>query len=159
MDITPQHEDYDMEDNASDNNDNNNSDNNNDDVDNRDIYDHGQFLYPDADDIEELEDIFHFVGTGIQGFGEEGSNRTGLPQSQTRLVLQGPVRSGPGPEPFWARTADQTGPRKLQKSRTAGQDRKKPVQTGRNRFCNKYINTLKWGIYRQNPGLACKKIL
>ena len=67
MDITPQHEDYDMEDNASDNNNNNNSDNNNDDVDNRDIYDHGQFLYPDADDIEDLEDVFHFVGTGIQG--------------------------------------------------------------------------------------------
>lgn len=67
------------------NNDNNNSDNNNDDVDNRDIYDHGQFLYPDADDIEELEDVFHFVDTGIQGLGEKGSSRTGLPQSQTRL--------------------------------------------------------------------------
>ena len=49
------------------------------------------------------------------------------------------VRSGPGPEPFWARTTDQTSPRKLQKSRTADQTHKKPVQTGRNRFCNKYI--------------------
>ena len=49
------------------------------------------------------------------------------------------LRSGPGPEPFWALTADRTGPRKLQKSRTADQDRKKPQKTGRNRFFNKYI--------------------
>ena len=36
-------------------------------------------------------------------------------------------------------SALRSGPKKLQKSRTADQDRKKPVQTGRNRFCNKYI--------------------
>ena len=32
-------------------------------------------------------------------------------------------------------------------------NRSKPVVTG------SVINALKWGIYRQNPGLACKKIL
>jgi hypothetical protein len=79
LDTTPQHEDDDMEDN----NINIINNNNNDDADNREIPDHGQHLYPDADHIEEPEDIFHFVG--IQDLGDEGSNGTGLPRSQTRL--------------------------------------------------------------------------
>ena len=41
--------------------------------------------------------------------------------------------SGPGLGSFWALTADRTGPRKLQKSRTADQDCKKPQKTGPNR--------------------------
>ena len=36
-------------------------------------------------------------------------------------------------------SASRSSPRKLQKSRTADQDRKKPQKTGCNRFCNKYI--------------------
>src|ERR1700734_754467 len=64
------------------------NDDNDNEEENGEAFDHGGhgFLYPDADDdgppeldaIEEPEDVFHFVGTGLS----TSSNRTRLPQSR-----------------------------------------------------------------------------
>ena len=74
------------------------------------------------------------------------------------LVLQGPVRSR-----SWALLGSNCRPDRSQKASEIKDRRPGPQKTAKNRskpvVTGSVINTLKWGIYRQNPGLAYKNIL
>ena len=71
-----------------------------------------------------------------------------------RLTRASALKSSPiGPIAFFGRTANWTGPRKLQNARTVDQNRKKLVVTGLG------MNTIKHVLYRQKYDISCKNKL